>query len=98
VSLWTHEREWRIVDPEGFSFTWDQVAYVLVPDQASWQRIAEALLEPLQTHARWLLEMNGYGDPYAMSAEDDVGDREAALAGLLVKTPALQPSLPVSST
>jgi hypothetical protein len=98
VSLWTHEREWRIVDPEGFSFTWDQVAYVLVPDQASWQRIAEALLEPLQTHARWLLEMNGYGDPYAMSAEDDVRDREAALAGLLVKTPALQPSLPVSST
>lgn len=98
VSLWTHEREWRIVDSEGFSFTWDEIAYVLVPDQASWQRIAEALLEPAQIHAPWLEEMNGYGDPYAMSAEDDVRDREAALAGLLVKTPALQPSSPVPST
>jgi hypothetical protein len=98
VSLWTHEREWRIVDPEGFSFTWDQIAYVLVPDQASWQRIATALLEPLQTHAQMLAGAFDYDDPYVLSAEDDVRDREAALAGLLVKTPALQPSSPGLST
>jgi hypothetical protein len=88
----THEREWRIVDPEGFCFTWEQIAYVLVPDQVGWQRIATAVLSHLQTHAQMLAEAFDDQDPNVLSAEDDVRECDAALAAIPVKLLTSQPS------
>jgi len=91
TSLWTDEREWRLVGAEGLSFTWDQIAYALVPDPASWERIAAALLAPLENHARMLATAFADQDPIVQEAEDDVRDCDAALAGIPVKTPTPQP-------
>jgi hypothetical protein len=92
MSLWTHEREWRIVGSEGFCFTWDQIAYVLAPDQASWGRIATSLLNPLETQARMLAGAFDDQDPVVLSAEDDVRDCAAALAGIPVRLLTSEPS------
>jgi hypothetical protein len=91
MSLWTNEREWRLVGAEGFCFTWDQIAHVLVPDQASWERIAAAVLAPLEDHARMLATAFADQDPVVQAAEDDVRDCEDALAGIPVNTPAPRP-------
>jgi hypothetical protein len=85
-SLWTHEREWRMVGPQGFHFTWDQIAYVLVPDEASWQRVAASLLDPLLRDAQMLAGAFGDQDPNTQSAEGDARDCYAAIDRIPVRT------------
>ena len=75
-----------MVGPQGFRFTWDQIVYVLVPDEASWQRVAAALLDPLLRDAQMLAGAFGDQDPNTQSAEGDVRDCYAALDRIPVRT------------
>jgi hypothetical protein len=85
-SLWSHEREWRTIDPAGFPFSWEQITYILVPDQAAWQRITDAVLEPLQDEAFMLSTAFDDDDPVVWSARNDVEVCAAALADIWIRT------------
>jgi hypothetical protein len=60
VSEWTHEREWRILgtgDPPGFTFTFADVALLVVPRREDYGRIIGGTLESNPRVANSLVDM-----------------------------------------